>query len=217
MSLIIHFAFIREGTSDAPLIVPLIELCRLAGADDAKEVPLDWEQLGAEIGHSVSEKVKAALSQAPETELLFIHRDADGRDPTPRYEEIEEAIESLGVTIPYVAIVPVQETEAWILLDEQAIRDVSGNQTGRVKLNLPSPKQVEKIANPKERLKEILVKASGRKGRRLKKFRQSFPEHRRLLLETLDCSGGISKVPSWQRLANDVSEAIQKLKQKHGG
>jgi hypothetical protein len=114
-----------------------------------------------------------------------------------------------------VAVVPVQETEAWILLDEQAIQDVSGKQTGRVKFNLPSPKQVEKIANPKERLKEILVKASGRKGRRLKKFRQSFPEHRRLLLETLDCSGAVSKVPSWQRLANDVSQAIQTLKQGH--
>jgi hypothetical protein len=120
--MIVYFAFIGEGTSDAGLVVPLRELCTLAGADDAREIPLDWDQLGPEAGHSVLNKVRAVLSKVSDADLLFIHRDADGRSPTARYTEIAQAIESLGVSILYVAVVPVQETEAWLLLDEKAIR-----------------------------------------------------------------------------------------------
>jgi hypothetical protein len=121
-------------------------------------------------GRTLSKKLNAALRGTPDAKRLFIHRDADGRSPTARYTEIAQAIESLGVSIPYaptghdMGVVPVQETEAWLLLDEKAIRDVAEKPTGRVRLNLPSPKQVENIANPKERLKEALAKASGLKG-----------------------------------------------------
>lgn len=215
MPLIIHFIFIGEGTSDAKLVVPLRELCLRHGADDAHELPLDWHQIGTDVGHSVLEKVQAALSEAPEANLLFIHRDADGLDPTPRYKEIEQAINALSVSIPYVAVVPIQETEAWLLVDEEAILDLVRNPRRRVRLNLPSPKQVERIANPKERLKEILAKASGLKGRRLRSFNKKFPEHRRQLLEELDCEGPVSKVPAFKRLVEDISRAIDILKATH--
>jgi hypothetical protein len=46
-----------------------------------------------------------------------------------------------------------------------------------------------------------------------KKFRKNFPQHRQKLLETLDWEGAISKVPAWQRLFRETSEAIEKLKQ----
>lgn len=212
MSLIVRFAFIGEGTSDKGLISHLIELCQLCGADDAVNIQLDWSKYQEKVGHSVSEKVSAALSEAQNADLLFIHRDADGRDPTSRYEEIAEAIESLGVSIPYVAVVPIQETEAWLLLDEDAIRRIARKPKGRMRLNLPSPKQVEKIANPKERLKEALAKASALKGRRLKSFGKKFSEHRQKLLLELDCSSPLSQVPAWQRLFNDTCQAIEKLK-----
>lgn len=192
----IEFIFIGEGTSDDSFIALLEELCRLS----------------KKIGHKVSQKAKAALDFAPNTDLLFIHRDADGRDPTPRYEEIAQAIESLGVSIPYVAVVPVQETEAWLLLDEEAIQYVVKKSKGRMRLNLPSPKQVENIAKPKERLKELLARASGLKGRRLKNFNKKFPQHRRKLLENLDCSGPVSEVPAFKRLVDEIAQAIEKLK-----
>jgi len=185
------------------------------GADDAQKLPLDWYQIGAEIGHSVSEKIKAALSEAPDANLLFIHRDADGPDPTPRYEEIDQAIKLLSVSIPYVAVVPIQETEAWLLLNEEAILTLVSDSKRRMRLNLPPPKQVERIANPKERLKEVLTKASGLKGRRLRSFNKKFPEHRRQLLEGLDCDGPVSKVPAFKRLVEDISTAIETLKANH--
>lgn len=215
MSLVVHFVFIGEGTSDAGLVVPLGQLRMHCGASDAKEILLDWSQLGPEVGRSVSQKIRAALSQAKNVNLLFIHRDADARDPTPRYEEIQEAIESLGVRKNYVAVVPIQETEAWLLLDEEAIRDVARKPKGRMRLNLPSAKEVEKIKNPKERLKKVLALASGLKGRKLKNFNKKFPEHRRRLLETLDYQGAVSEVTAFKRLIYDISIAIDKLKKDH--
>jgi hypothetical protein len=212
MSLVVHFAFIGEGTSDEGLIPHLIELCGLCGADDAFNIQLDWNQYREKVGHSVEAKIRAALSQAQNADLLFIHRDADGPDPTTRYSEIAEAIESLGVSIDYVAVVPIQETEAWLLLDEEAIRDVAKKSKGRMRLNLPSPKQVENIAKPKERLKELLATASGLKGRRLKNFNKKFPQHRRKLLQALDCSGPVSEVPAFKRLVDEIAQAIEKLK-----
>lgn len=215
MSLEIRFAFIGEGASDTALVVPLRKLCSQCGIDDAIEVSLDWTQLGTEVGHSIQKRVRAVLSQIPDIDLLFIHRDADARDPTARYSEIAEAMESLGVSRPYVAVVPIQETEAWLLLDEEAILDIARKAKGRVRLNLPSAKQVEKIANPKERLKEVLAKASGLKGRRLKNFNRKFGKHRRLLLESLDCSGPVSEVPAFKRLVHHISTAIETLKKAH--
>ena len=167
------------------------------------------------MGRSVLQKIRAALKAHPDTNLLFIHRDADGRDPTPRYEEIAEAIESSGVSVPYVAVVPIQETEAWLLVDEEAIREVARKPKGRMALNLPTPKQVEKIANPKERLKDVLARASGLKGKRLKTFQKNFPKQRRELFKYLDHDGPLSEVPAFKRLLNDISQAIEKLKKAH--
>lgn len=138
MLLKVRFVFIGEGTSDNGLVPHLRDLCSLNGAE-ATEIELDWNKLKEKVGHSVSQKVKGALEQVPNLDLLFIHRDADGRSPNGRYEEIAEAIESLGVSIDDVAVVPIQETEAWLLLDEKAIREVAGKPRGRVRLNLPTP------------------------------------------------------------------------------
>ena len=213
--MIVNFIFISEGTSDSSLIRLLRQLCKLCGADDANGTIPDLSKQSKKVGRSVLQKIRAALKAHPDTNLLFIHRDADGRDPTPRYEEIAEAIESSGVSVPYVAVVPIQETEAWLLVDEEAIREVAQNLKGRMRLNLPSPKQVEKIANPKERLKDVLAHASGLKGRKLQKFNKDFPKHRRELFKYLDHDGPLSEVPAFKRLLNDISQAIEKLKKAH--
>lgn len=214
MRLKVRFAFIGEGTSDNGLVPLLRDLCVLSGAD-ATEIQLDWNKLEGKVGRSVSQKAQAALEQVQNLDLLFIHRDADERESQGRYEEIAQAIESLGILIDYVAVVPVQETEAWLLLDQNAIREVAGKPKGRVRLSLPSPQQVENISNPKERLKELLAKASELKGRRLKRFQKSFPLHRWELLQLLDYEGPLSQVPAFKRLVNDISQAMEKLKRKH--
>lgn len=207
----IHFVLVGEGTSDDGLIPHLENLCIHLGADEVTGTGVDFRRLGQAIGHSLQAKLGAAIQLEPDANLYFLHRDADSPDPAPRYAEIANAVEAVELTQEWVALIPVQETEAWLLLDEAAIRMVARKPRGRVTLNLPRASQVESVASPKERLQEILVAASEASGRRLEKFRRDFPSQRRILLQRLPVGGRLAEVNSWVRLQSDLAAAIAKL------
>jgi hypothetical protein len=207
----IHFVFIGEGSSDEGLIPHLENLCVELGADEVTGTAVDFRRLGIPVGKSVRARLDAAVQLEPEANLFLIHRDADGRDPAPRHREILEAVAMCGLAHEWVGIVPVQETEAWLLLDEAAIRTVAGRPIGRNTLDLPRPQKVEELANPKEKLQQALVDAGELSGRRLAKFRKNFPDHRRLLLTRLHVGGPLSHVLSWTRLRDDLAAAISRL------
>jgi hypothetical protein len=145
----------------------------------------------------------------PGANLIIIHRDSDARDPEARYAEIAAAVASVGLTTPWVAVVPVQETEAWVLLDEAAIRAVAGNPNGRQKLGLPPPRHVEQLARPKEFLDQALITASELSGRRAAKFRGSLPAKRKQLLAQLPVGGNLEQVRSWMRFRQDLVQALE--------
>lgn len=104
-----------------------------------------------------------------EPDWIFIHRDAEKAENPIRLrsKEIEEACQVVKPTQTVVAIVPIRMTEAWLLIDEKAIRRAAGNPNGSMRLELPNISQLEKIANPKERLFDLLRTASGLSGRKL--------------------------------------------------
>src|SRR4028119_872308 len=129
----IYFLFIGEGSSDEALVPHLEDICIRAGADEVSGVAPDFARLGRKVGHDVASKLEAALLLEPTANLLFVHRDADSRDPEPRREEIERAIERHAIQVSHVCVVPVQELEAWLLLDEAEIRRVAENPNGRVR------------------------------------------------------------------------------------
>lgn len=207
----VHFVLVGEGTSDDGLIPHLENLCVYLGADEVTGAAVDFRRLEQPVGRSVLAKLRVAVQLEPGANLYFLHRDADSSDPAPRYGEIADAVGAAGLVEGWVALVPVQETEAWILLDEAAIRAVARKPRGRVPLDLPRPGQVEAIPNPKERLQEALVKASELRGRRLVQFRQDFADHRRILLQRLPVRGPLLEVPSWVRLETDLAAAIRRL------
>ncbi len=183
----------------------------LCGADEASGDAPDFSRYPSPVGHRVIDKCRAALRYNPTGNLLFIHRDADARDPEPRYEEIRHAAEELELARPHVAVVPVQEMESWLLLDETAIRRAAENPRGHLPLDVPLPSQVETIRNPKEVLQDTLIQASGLSGRPLHRFKNHFPRQRRLLAERLDLNGPLRQVPAWQRLQDDLRAALQSL------
>jgi len=205
----IHFVLIGEGTSDSGLIPHLEELCIFAGADEVSGTSPDFQRLRMPVGGQVESKVRATLLLEPNANLIFVHRDADSRDPEPRYAEISQAINAAHCTKPHVAVVPVQETEAWLLLDENAIRLTAENPRGRRNLGLPRATRVEIVARPKERLQRTLVSASERSGRRLERFKRDFPTHRRLLLQRLPIGGPLNSVSSWVRMREDLENTIR--------
>jgi hypothetical protein len=130
----IHFVLVGEGPSDEGLIPHLENLCIELGATEVTGIAPDFQRLESPIRKTVMDKLQAALQLEPTANLFFVHRDADSRNPQPRYAEIKTAASNCELEAPWVAVVPVQETEAWLLLDEGAIRSVAGHPRGRISL-----------------------------------------------------------------------------------
>ncbi len=201
----VHFVLVCEGLSDAGLLEHLRDLCVECGADEATGSAPDLARLPRPPSN-LAGRIRAALALEPSANLLFVHRDADSPDETMRVEEITRA--SQGLQVRFVPVIPVRETEAWLLLDEAAIRAVVENPSGRIPLDLPAPQDVERLADPKRRLKEILDLASELRGRRLARHHRRFGHHRAMLLERLRRDGPIRLVPAWQRLVRRTGEAL---------
>lgn len=207
----IRFVLAGEGGSDDAFVNHLQQLCLESGADEARGSAPDFRHL-KHVGHPVVEKLRAIVALGSSANLFFIHRDSDSSDPEPRHEEIREAAEALGISETCIAVVPVRETEAWLLLDEQEIRRVAGRPNGTARLHLPKPSAVEHRARPKELLQEALSIASELRGRRLENFRKEFPSQRRTLLQNLKTVGPIEQLKAWQRLRTDITAAIGRLR-----
>jgi hypothetical protein len=112
-------------------------------------------------GQDLRTAVEAVL-QRYRPDLLFVHRDAEGMPLATRKLEIPR-VDSL------VPVVPVR-TEAWLLIDEVAIRKAAGNPGGALPLDLPKTSRLEALADAKKHLVDLLVAASGHRGRRRQQF-----------------------------------------------
>lgn len=154
---------------------------------------------------TVAGKLAAVKAIGGAYDIVFLHRDADRDGRAARVAEIAAAVAEVMPDSAHVPVVPIRMTEAWLLLDEQQIREVAGNPNGKVGLNLPSSRNVERIADPKAHLQEALVTAAELTGRRRKSFQNAFPYNRRLLLERLDPDGPVSAVPSWRQFVADTT------------
>lgn len=167
----IRFTLLTDGSSDAILLYHLSWLLR-QHLNSRLAIQSQWADLRTlqRQPKSLAERINLALEYYP-CDLLFIHRDAEGELRNNRVEEIERAIEAANHdTRPYVCVVPVKMQEAWLLFDEAAIRQAAGNPKGRRRLDLPSLRKTEKLADPKQALHEALRTATEFSGRKLKKF-----------------------------------------------
>ena len=201
----VSFAFLCEGSSDTGLIAHLETLLVHFGAQEVTGMP-DTRK------GTIPDRLRQLLTEEIGTgiDMVFIHRDSDGPDRDGREREIHRGVEESGCPLPFIPVIPVQETEAWLLLDEQAIRDVVASK-GKQSLRLPKPNAIEGTRKPKEILQKALLAASETSGRRLKKEKNSFNHHRRVLLQRLDPFGAVRDLPSWQCLERDIQRALAQL------
>ena len=108
-----------------------------------------------------------------------------------------------------IPVIPVRMLEAWLLLDESAIRSASGNPNGRMPLSLPSPSRVEADYDPKETLHSLLRDASGFGSHRLAKY----PAARNALLvsDRINSLDRLKQVPSFNRMQTAVEAQVKLL------
>ncbi|GAA4689248.1 DUF4276 family protein [Promicromonospora umidemergens] len=202
MSVSLTFFFLCEGTSDEALVEHLETLILREGVSEALGIPRSGSA-------PVLEKLKALRDEDNTFDFVLVHRDADGRDPSPRIAEIQSALKESG--LPGCPVVPVQMTEAWLLVDEQAIRDAVGRPSGREPMSLPNLNGIERTHDPKAVLKAALLAATGTSGRKHRRAVTQWSTNRRILLQRLDVDGPVRQLESWQRLEQDLSVAVREL------
>lgn len=209
MSHVRRLLFLGEGSSDEGITVHIERIAEACEVPVAVTAP-DMELLSL-VDRSVAGKLEAVRRLGGEYDLLLIHRDADRTSRAERVSEIRAATEKAMPDRPWVPVVPIRMTEAWLVLDELLIREVAGNPKGRIPLSIPAPREAERIADPKALLKELLATASELTGRRRRMFQARFAYHRRLILERIDPQGQVGMLGSWQAFESDLRAGLAAL------
>lgn len=201
----LRFTLVSDGSSDTVLI-PLLEW--LLGQHSNRLWQGAWADLARlpKPPRGLSERITIAIDLYP-CNLLVVHRDAERDPPGVRTDEIRTAIRSLRESPPALLVVPVRMQEAWFLFDERSIRRAAGNPNGNDELELPALAAVEQLPSPKDVLHNLLRKASGLSGRRLKNFSARQAVHR--LAESISDYSPLRQVPAFQDLEGELSDLLQ--------
>lgn len=125
-----------------------------------------------------------------------------------RRSEIQQTLDLLEPegTPPAICVVPVRMTEAWFLFDTQAIRRAAGNPNGRMDLELPELRRCESLPDPKSVLRDLLVRASGLSGRRLRGFQSHTLLTR--VSELVQDFSPLRTLSAFQELEEDINRLV---------
>ena len=164
MSRQLSFGVIADGGTDR-VLVPIIQWA-IHQLDPEVEI---LEPAFRKRQSSVADFLSA---YQPEAMLTFLHRDAENKSLHERLQEFPQVAAD-----EIVPVVPVRMSEAWILFDGNAIARASDRPSYHV--TVPEIAELERLADPKSRLEELLFEAAGSPtGRRLKKFKRSIVDRR---------------------------------------
>lgn len=198
------YVLVSDGSSDRALI-NLINNCLEAQFD------IRFEGVRAELGiilrkktNSLAEKISTAIEWY-EPDFVVIHRDAENQSVAKRVQEIEQAIGELNnQKLDFAKIIPIKMTEAWLLIDELAIRKASGNPNGKMPLQLPTLDKLETIPDPKDYLQKLIKQASGLSGRRLRDLNVS--QSIQLIPEYITNFDALDVLNSYQHFKEEVKK-----------
>lgn len=137
--------------------------------------------------------------------VLFVHRDAESTHPDERRREIPIVFR------PTVKIIPVRMTEAWLLVDEEAIRRAADRPGGVERLALPRLNQLEALADPKSELRNALLTAANVSGRRAKRFHEELPSRIYRVADLMDDFQSLRCLAAFTRLEADCRAAMVEL------
>lgn len=204
----IRYTLVSDGSSDKALLPILSWLLRQHRI--MYPIQPEWADLGRlpNPPKNLSSKIEQSIDLYP-CDLLFIHRDAENLSYNQRKDEIIRALVNTNITNPpSICVVPVRMTEAWLLINEAAIRRASGNANGQKPLELPDHLLLEQHNDPKRLLYDLLKDASERKGRRLSNF--PFGQSALLVAEYIDDFSPLRNLSAFRSLESDLEEIISK-------
>ena len=131
--------------------------------------------------------------------LVFVHRDAESESLEVRLSEFE-AVDREDV----VPVVPVRMTEAWLLIDPRAIAIAADRPQAAVEV--PRPRDLERLTDPKETLERLLFEAAGNpSGRRGKRLKTSLASRRILVAELITDYSLLEQLPAFRRFQESLA------------
>jgi len=204
----LRFTLVGDGPTDAVLLHPLKWLLM---EKTGRAIEGTWAELRLlpRPVSGLSERIAAAVELFP-CDLLFVHRDSEREPREHRITEIREAMERQSRDpfdkLPYVCVVPIRMTEAWLLFDETAIRRAAGNPHGTVPLDLPPIARVEDLPDPKEKLHDALKLATEKPERRIRRFRMFQAVQR--VAELIDDYGALRSLSAFQALEDKLVSVL---------
>ena len=199
----LRYTLLADGSSDRALLPILTWLLRQScGAIPIEAEFADLRRL-PHPPKKLSERIHWSVELYP-CDLLFVHRDAESAPIEKREAEIRKALEESSVegSVRVVCVVPVRMQEAWLLIDEAALRRAVGNPNGTQPLAMPDVQRLEELTDPKQLIRELLRQASGLRGCRLKRFNWRSSAHR--VAEMISDFSVLYRVAAFQRLAAEV-------------
>jgi hypothetical protein len=142
------------------------------------------------------------VSQALRPDILFVHRDSERDSHRDRLSEIPKAD---GV----VRVVPVRMTEAWLLIDEMAIRRAAGNPNGRARIELPKVARLEDVPDPKGMLRQLLLEASEfTSPRRRQRFQRDINRCTHLVAEYTEDFSPLRQLAAYRAFEAELRQAL---------
>ena len=193
-----------DGSSDVALLPILVWLLR----EHFGRMPIQPEFADLRRlrnpPRELSERITKGIELYP-CDLVFIHRDAERESVEKRVDEIRAALEQCtNDTPPAICVVPVRMQEAWLLIDESALRTAAGSPQGRQPLDLPDVKKLEELPDPKQILHDLLCQASGLRGRRRRRFIRDLGRHVHRLAEHIGNCSLLRELTAFQQVEDQV-------------
>ena len=142
--------------------------------------------------------------------IFVVHADADAADGDQALNErIKPAIstvQKLGIdNLPIVPLIPIQETEAWLLADRETLKKALKTKLNDQELDLHG--DVERYADPKAKLQDVVRRANEGRG-----------THMQIELSTLYDTLGescrfevLDRLASYQRFKASLQEGLQQI------
>ncbi len=214
----LSLALYAEGPTDYRFLSPVLQrLCQDICLEEARGhvdipegiLPLDDTE---DMKHAPrAERILAAARQtAGAWRILFIHADGDKNPEKARAERVDPALRLLQQHLPEagtgVGVVPVRETESWILADGNAIRSTLGTLLTDQALGLPPPGRIEQEGAPKEILTRVFN--TGKPGARTRG--QSETMYFQALGECISLAA-LRQLRSFMHLEENLREALRTL------
>lgn len=197
------YTLLTDGSSDRTLI-PIINWA-------FEQIPnirfnAQYADVSLKPSAGLFRRAEAAI-KIYECDILVVHRDAEAIPAEDRIEEIRGFLTNLNK--PYIPIVPIRMSEAWLLIDEQAIRSAANNPNGKKRLDIPKINRLERIADPKDVLFEKLKLASELPPGRLRKFRPESCRHR--VAELISDFSQLRQISAFKQFEHDLIECVNAL------